>query len=1486
MGRLRSLAALLCVLLTLSLGVLGKKKNPQIDVTPFNSIPTNLFYFDDSDVVLVGDPEARTTYRSTDAGVSWKPLAGVESGQVLEVLRHPYNNKIALVIGLENDHWITKDRGESWKKFSCEGLASLQLRAINFHAEDPDRMLFLSADRPCFGFDCNERVYYTTNGFDTDPKLLHKSAVSCIWAKSTDLFATGSSASDQDRVLCIAKGTFNPFRSNNRLLTSDDYFETAGVEPLLEDGRTVPGIVNLAAVKSYIVAAAKSEGTKELAMYVTDDAKSWHRAEFGEHKLEEDAYTLLESTNYSMQVDVLNTRTFAPMGVLLTSNSNGTYFRKNIEHTNRNTRGFVDFEKIQNIQGIVMVNTVDNWKEVEQGLEDKKIISQISFNDGRTWESLLDDDGDGLHLHSVTEQRNVGRIFSSPAPGIVMGVGNTGNYLRPYDEGDTYVSDDAGLTWKKALDKPHLYEFGDQGALLVAVEDGETDHMKWSLNHGEDWQEIPFAEDLAQPISLTTVPDSTSPKFILTVSKGRGNKKEYFIVALDFSTLDVDTCKKSDFEEWSARVDGDGQPTCIMGHTQTFRRRKADKKCFVNVKFRDPLPESEDCKCTDEDYECDHENGFTRKGNDCVLTGVMKPDDDACRESKGKKDTYTGPSGYQLVPGNTCVKKGGVVKDEPVERSCKELQNPIASGKITNKLTKFTGDAFMEYFYLERVNSNRGEETVIMRTDERAVYVTHDHGKKWEQVFSDDQVVAIYPHQYINDNVYLITPNNTVFYSYDFADHWQSFTAPEAPNQDHLAILGFHPQQKDWLIWTGVGECDSGQCPPTAQVSTKGGMRDSWKPLLRAVRKCQFVYREGRVNSDQLIYCEQYVNEDPSGTLSLLSSVDWFERQNTLKEDVINFATMSEFIVVAVRDANQQSLQVDTSIDGQVFADAKFPPNFNVPHQQAYTVLDSSTHAVFLHVTVNNKEGQEYGSIVKSNSNGTSYVLSVDDVNRNSAGYVDFEKMQGLEGVAIINRVSNSKEVGEGSKKLLKTYITHNDGADWDLITRPKDPPNGDAFKCKGYIEQCSLHLHGYTERRDARDTYSSASAVGLMIATGNVGEFLGPKKEANTFATRDGGVTWQMVAPGNWMWEYGDQGSIIVIVKEDIPTNNVLYSLNEGRDWIDYQFSGPDMIVTDITTVPSDTSRNFILWGRLDGDLVSINLDFSGLTERNKECILDEAHPDTEKGDYDLWSPSHPNMNNNCLFGHVAQYHRKKADRDCYNGKNIKKLHAIEKNCTCTRSDFECDYNYERQKDGSCKLVEGLQPADPKAICTKDPNAVEYTEITGYRRIPLTTCQGGKELDLTARTLPCPNHEDEYRSKHGLSAAGLFFAIVIPIAAAAGIGYWVWKNWESKFGRIRLGGAESDSSGFSASYNALDRDAPWVKFPVMAVSGMVAVLAAVPMLVSSLWSVAATRFGRGRGGYSRPYASRNSFARGRGDYAIVDEDEGELLGDDSDEDV
>jgi hypothetical protein len=79
-------------------------------------------------------------------------------------------------------------------------------------------------------------------------------------------------------------------------------------------------------------------------------------------------------------------------------------------------------------------------------------------------------------------------------------------------------------------------------------------------------------------------------------------------------------------------------------------------------------------------------------------------------------------------------------------------------------------------------------------------------------------------------------------------------------------------------------------------------------------------------------------------------------------------------------------------------------------------------------MTTSELPGSQRGSILKSNSNGTYFGHSIDNVNRDERGLVDFEKMIGLEGIALTNVVANPTEAALTGKKTLQTRITHNDG--------------------------------------------------------------------------------------------------------------------------------------------------------------------------------------------------------------------------------------------------------------------------------------------------------------------------------------------------------------------------------------------------------------------------------------------------------------------------
>jgi hypothetical protein len=120
-------------------------------------------------------------------------------------------------------------------------------------------------------------------------------------------------------------------------------------------------------------------------------------------------------------------------------------------------------------------------------------------------------------------------------------------------------------------------------------------------------------------------------------------------------------------------------------------------------------------------------------------------------------------------------------------------------------------------------------------------------------------------------------------------------------------------------------------------------------------------------------------------------------------------------------------------------------------------------------MTINDQPNLEWGTILKSNSNGTYFGPSLDYVNRNYVGYVDFEKLVGLDGIAIVNVVKDpGKAVLTGFKEL-KTMITHNDGGSWAAVTPPKKDSLGNDYKCKEVVSILSLSLarsHHFREGR------------------------------------------------------------------------------------------------------------------------------------------------------------------------------------------------------------------------------------------------------------------------------------------------------------------------------------------------------------------------------------------------------------------------------------
>lgn len=233
----------------------------------------------------------------------------------------------------------------------------------------------------------------------------------------------------------------------------------------------------------------------------------------------------------------------------------------------------MDWEKIGGIEGVILANKVTNTKTMSKDGE-KHIQTVVSFNDGSSWDPIRAPAGSdcsdcNLHLHSVTDYNGPGAVFSaSSSVGLVMGVGNVGKYLLPVGSCQTYLSRDAGRTWRKVSDHASVYEFGDEGGVLVLADNSApTQEAMFSYDFGATWQKAIFADSPVLIQTLTTEPTSSISKITITGVQ-TGGDTEFVISTLDFSArrdcvFDKGNKDKNDFEKWSPFEDSDDR--CILG---------------------------------------------------------------------------------------------------------------------------------------------------------------------------------------------------------------------------------------------------------------------------------------------------------------------------------------------------------------------------------------------------------------------------------------------------------------------------------------------------------------------------------------------------------------------------------------------------------------------------------------------------------------------------------------------------------------------------------------------------------------------------------------------------------------------------------------------------------------------------------------------------------------------------------------------------------
>ncbi|KAL5507723.1 VPS10_4 [Sanghuangporus vaninii] len=335
----------------------------------------------------------------------------------------------------------------------------------------------------------------------------------------------------------------------------------------------------------------------------------------------------------------------------------------------------------------------------------KELRSRISFDDDSTWRrlapSLVDaanarlacnpneEEACSLHFHRPTLTKFVfnlkeaeGTGISSPAPGVIIRVGSIGSHLAPYEDCDTFISTDSGLTWRRIVSGPYRFAYTNHGSVVALVKDvDDTDEVLYSIDSGQSWNVVNLGHRII-PFQLSPSSILTSEKSLLiglippqnNLHKNRNLKissLEVLVIPLDFSSLDRQECTaENDFEKWYLQ---DGEPNgCVLGHKEWYLRRRMQRDCRISQDLHLTLIKGfeENCPCERNDYECDA--NFIRQDDVCVS---MNPDsirEDTCQLN----NRYFTPSGYRLKVGDTCDQDSGVIFDEPVEKYCDSLEMP------------------------------------------------------------------------------------------------------------------------------------------------------------------------------------------------------------------------------------------------------------------------------------------------------------------------------------------------------------------------------------------------------------------------------------------------------------------------------------------------------------------------------------------------------------------------------------------------------------------------------------------------------------------------------------------------------------------------------------------------------------------------------------------------------------------------------------------
>uniref|UniRef100_UPI00358EC55C sortilin-related receptor isoform X3 n=1 Tax=Myxine glutinosa TaxID=7769 RepID=UPI00358EC55C len=622
-----------------------------------------------------------------------------------------------------------------------------------------------------------------------------------------------------------------------------------------------------------------------------------------------------------------------------------------------------------------------------------------------------------------------------------------------------------------------------------------------------------------------------------------------------------------------------------------------------------------------------------------------------------------------------------------------------------------------------------------------ALYMSYDYGKNYSNIqkkFSDlpngtVTVISQFYHSPMDNKRYIFADSEHSFL-WRTTDYGRTVTPCPCPFRPSDLLL--HGRQPQLLL---------GYDSTSKQLWKSDNFGETWMLIQEKVKA--YFWGEVPYDDPTTIYVTR---EEPGGMTTVLRSNDYFQDSTKLHvvlERADRFEIRGPYLfatktVKLLGSAFPNSVQLWTSFERSPMRAADFHTRRRITE---LIVVDAEEDAVMVCVI----HGPGDANLYVSDRRSLSFSRSLDNVlHYNPHGvlftrllgdeaFADVHRVAGLSGVYLASQVFRDNRTyhlqGNGLEYPLKkrSLVSFDKGGTWEVLQAPAMDAYGRPLHCS---ENCSLHItqkYGRLESvgRRLSPVLTKASAPGLIVASGSVGEFLSNKP--NVYISTNAGVKWRETLQGPHDFAFGDHGGIIVAIRQNGTTKSIRYSVDEGGTWQEMALSSEPLTIYGILTEPGERTAVFTIFGSISEETHSWLIFQVNLTH-----VLGPPCSDV---DYKDWSPA-DEKGISCLLGRKMVYRRRTPHAKCYNGRNYDRpIHSI--NCSCSRLDFECDEGY-RLLVASEHCVRDPDfdgdPTLPPASCNHT-----YQRTRGYRKVSGDTCSGGDvERSLSPEAVSCPVQE------------------------------------------------------------------------------------------------------------------------------------------------